>query len=151
MAMLLGLRDISIASSSCSLCLSARQATVQTTTTPSKQKLNHHNNPSHSSPSNQPIKSNMAGQFPMGDLALDQKQGESRLNNAAAESWLEPLLLKSNFYRKHFTRDGRTESKSTRRGSAIEEDIAVRKNSISARRASEESAQAVPAPAETVV
>lgn len=38
---------------------------------------------------------------------------------AAAEAWLEPLLLKSNFYRKHFTRDGRRESKSTVRNQSI--------------------------------
>ncbi|RMD43061.1 hypothetical protein DV735_g1988, partial [Chaetothyriales sp. CBS 134920] len=78
----------------------------------------------------------MAGIFPMGDLALDQKKGASHLSSVAAESWLEPLLLKSDFYRKHFTRDGRRESKSTCRGSTIQEDIAVRKASIAASRQS---------------
>ena len=92
----------------------------------------------------------MAGQFPMGDLVLDQKKGESHMNNAAAESWLEPLLLKSSFYRNHFTRDGRRESKSTRRGSAIEEDVQSRRNSVAAPSEGTEAAGAVaaePAPA----
>ncbi|RMZ92259.1 hypothetical protein DV736_g470, partial [Chaetothyriales sp. CBS 134916] len=84
----------------------------------------------------------MAGIFPMGDMAIDQKKGASRMHNAAAESWLEPLLLKSDFYRTHFTRDGRRESKSTRRGSAIEDDIIVRRASIAASR---KSSVAVPA------
>ncbi|RMZ81450.1 hypothetical protein DV738_g2170, partial [Chaetothyriales sp. CBS 135597] len=76
----------------------------------------------------------MAGICPMGGLALDQKKGASRLNHFATDAWLEPLLLKSEFYRTHFTRDGRQESKSTRRGSSIQEDIAVRNASIAASR-----------------
>ncbi|RMZ86192.1 hypothetical protein DV737_g105, partial [Chaetothyriales sp. CBS 132003] len=88
----------------------------------------------------------MAGIFPMGDMAIDQKKGAASMNNFAAESWLEPLLLKSDFYRKHFTSDGRRESKSTRRGSTIEEDVMVRRASMAASR---KSSVAVPAAPET--
>jgi hypothetical protein len=51
----------------------------------------------------------------------------------AAESWFEPLLLKSSFYRKHFTRNGRRESKSTVRHNSIDAAISEsRKNSVDA-------------------
>jgi hypothetical protein len=53
----------------------------------------------------------MAGLFPIGEMALDQKAGESKRHPFAAEAWLEPWLCKNDFYRNHFTRDGRRESR----------------------------------------
>ncbi|KAK4938900.1 hypothetical protein LTR10_020723 [Elasticomyces elasticus] len=59
--------------------------------------------------------------------------GSSRTNPYAAESWLEPWLTKhSEFYRKHLTRDGRRESKSTRRHSIVSDELESRKNSVAA-------------------
>jgi len=50
---------------------------------------------------------------------MDQPAGAGRTNPYAAESWLDPWLIKhSGFYRKHFASDGRRESRSTRRSSA---------------------------------
>ncbi|KIV85128.1 hypothetical protein PV11_00863 [Exophiala sideris] len=74
----------------------------------------------------------MAGQGYTG-MAIDQPAGSSRTNPYAAESWLEPWLTKhSEFYRKHLTRDGRRESKSTRRHSIVSDGLESRKNSVAA-------------------
>jgi len=63
-------------------------------------------------------------------VAMDQPAGSGN-RPWAAESWLEPWLTKhSEFYRKHLTRDGRRESKSTRRSSVVAEALESRKNSI---------------------
>ncbi|ETI23209.1 hypothetical protein G647_05006 [Cladophialophora carrionii CBS 160.54] len=65
-----------------------------------------------------------------GQVLMDQPAGTGN-RPYAAESWLEPWLIKhSEFYRKHFTRDGRRESKSTRRHSIVTEGLESRKNSI---------------------
>jgi hypothetical protein len=69
----------------------------------------------------------------------------------AAEAWIEPWLLKhSTFYRKHLTRDGRQESKSSRRASMIDAEIQSRKNSVAAteRKDSEDSTAAGAVPEE---
>ena len=71
----------------------------------------------------------MAGLY-SGPVLLDQPEGTGN-RPYAAESWLEPWLIKhSDFYRTHFTRDGRRESKSTRRFSMVSEGLASRNNSI---------------------
>jgi hypothetical protein len=71
----------------------------------------------------------MSQGFPINVGPVDAPKGSKDLN--AAESWLEPLLLKSNFYRKHFTRDGRRESKSSVRSNSIDAAMAEsRKNSV---------------------
>ncbi|KIW96886.1 uncharacterized protein Z519_02277 [Cladophialophora bantiana CBS 173.52] len=65
-----------------------------------------------------------------GQVLMDQPAGTGN-RPYAAESWLEPWLIKhSEFYRKHFTRDGRRESKSTRRHSVVTEGLESRKNSV---------------------
>lgn len=90
----------------------------------------------------------MAGQGYTG-LAIDQPAGSSRTNPYAAESWLEPWLTKhSEFYRKHLTRDGRLESKSTRRNSIAAEVLESRKNSVAGSEAEAGAINATPAPAE---
>jgi len=82
-------------------------------------------------------------------MAMDQPAGTSRTNPYAAESWLEPWLIKhSEFYRKHLTRDGRRESKSTRRHSIVAEGLESRKNSDAVPEAEAASTDAIPAPAE---
>ena len=60
----------------------------------------------------------MSQGFPINFGPIDQAK-DSR-DPTGAQSWLEPLLLKSDFYRKHFTRDGRRESKSTVRKQSID-------------------------------
>lgn len=87
-----------------------------------------------------------------GQVLMDQPAGTGN-RPYAAESWLEPWLIKhSEFYRKHFTRGGRTESKSTRRHSVVTEGLESRKNSVAAPEAAPEAAAeatgAIPAPAE---
>ncbi|KAK7888105.1 hypothetical protein LTR67_008982 [Exophiala xenobiotica] len=83
-------------------------------------------------------------------MAMDQPAGSSRTNPYAAESWLEPWLIKhSGFYRKHLTRDGRRESKSTRRHNIVAEGLESRKNSVAVPEAEATATDAaVPAPAE---
>jgi hypothetical protein len=85
----------------------------------------------------------MSQGFPVNFGPIDAPKGAPH-DPTAAESWLEPLLLKSNFYRKHFTRDGRRESKSTVRSQSIDAAIdESRKNSL-ASQAAEDSAAAEP-------
>ena len=73
----------------------------------------------------------MSGVTILGETAIDQKAGiASNANYYAADPWVEPFLLKFEFYRKHFTRDGRRETKSTRRGSAADNMLESRKNSV---------------------
>jgi hypothetical protein len=87
----------------------------------------------------------MAGTY-SGQVLLDQPAGTGN-RPYAAESWLEPWLIKhSDFYRKHMTRDGRTESKSTRRNSVVTEGLESRKNSVAVPEA--EATSATPAPVE---
>lgn len=75
-------------------------------------------------------------------LAMDQPAGTGN-RPYAAESWLEPWLIKhSEFYRKHFAKDGRRESKSTRRHSVVAEGLESRKNSVAAPEADTEAAPA---------
>ena len=76
----------------------------------------------------------MSQGFPVNVGPVDAPKGTH--DPTAAESWLEPLLLKSNFYRKHFTRDGRRESKSTIRRQSI--DAEIRKNSVVSQPAEDE-------------
>ncbi|EXJ62935.1 hypothetical protein A1O7_03379 [Cladophialophora yegresii CBS 114405] len=65
-----------------------------------------------------------------GQVLMDQPAGTGN-RPYAAESWLEPWLIKhSEFYRKHFTRNGRRESKSTRRHSIVTQGLESRKNSV---------------------
>jgi hypothetical protein len=72
----------------------------------------------------------MAGLY-SGPVMLDYPATAERRPSYAAESWLEPWLIKhSGFYRNHFTRDGRQESKSARRQSVVSEGLASRKNSV---------------------
>jgi len=67
-----------------------------------------------------------------GQVLMDQPAGTGN-RPYAAESWFEPWLIKhSEFYRKHLTRDGRRESKSTRRHSVVTEGLESRKNSVAA-------------------
>jgi hypothetical protein len=83
----------------------------------------------------------MSQGFPINAGPIDQRKGGSPHDSLAAESWLEPLLLKSSFYRKHFTRNGRRESKSTVRSMSIDASIEeARKNSV----VSQASEQSVP-------
>ncbi|KAK5198883.1 hypothetical protein LTR92_001354 [Exophiala xenobiotica] len=96
---------------------------------------------------NTPDISTMAEGF--NGMAMDQPAGSSRTNPYAAESWLEPWLIKhSGFYRKHVTRDGRRESKSTRRHSIVAEGLESRKNSVAVPEAEAAATDAIPAPAE---
>ncbi|KAK5225479.1 hypothetical protein LTR47_009326 [Exophiala xenobiotica] len=82
-------------------------------------------------------------------MAMDQPAGSSRTNPYAAESWLEPWLIKhSGFYRKHLTRGGRRESKSTRRHSIVAEGLESRKNSVAVPEAEAAATDAIPALAE---
>ncbi|KAL6242596.1 hypothetical protein RBB50_010242 [Rhinocladiella similis] len=82
-------------------------------------------------------------------MAMDQPAGTSRTNPYAAESWLEPWLIKhSEFYRKHLTRDGRRESKSTRRHSIVAEGLESRKNSAAVPESGNAATDATPAPVE---
>ncbi|KAK6379982.1 hypothetical protein LTS17_006056 [Exophiala oligosperma] len=82
-------------------------------------------------------------------MAMDQPAGTSRTNPYAAESWLEPWLIKhSEFYRKHLTRDGRRESKSTRRHSIVAEGLESRKNSAALPENDSATTDAAPAPVE---
>ncbi|KIW12456.1 hypothetical protein PV08_09733 [Exophiala spinifera] len=84
-------------------------------------------------------------------LAMDQPAGAGITNPYAAESWLEPWLLKhSEFYRKHLTRDGRHESKSTRRHSIVAEELESesRKHSVVVPESGNEATDAAPAPVE---
>ena len=82
-------------------------------------------------------------------MAIDQPAGSSRTNPYAAESWLEPWLTKhSEFYRKHLTRDGRRESKSTRRHSIVTEELESRKNSVAGPESEATPTSATQAPAE---
>jgi len=79
-------------------------------------------------------------------IAMDQPAGTGN-KPYVAESWLEPWLIKhSEFYRKHLTRDGRTEAKSTRRYSAVAEGLESRKNSVAI--PENEATGATPAPVE---
>ena len=71
----------------------------------------------------------MAGLY-SGPVQLDQPAGTGN-RPYAAESWLEPWLINhSAFYRTHFTRDGRRESKSSRRHSVVTEELESRRNSV---------------------
>jgi len=91
----------------------------------------------------------MAGAY-NGPVLQDQPEGTGN-RPYAAESWLEPWLTKhSDFYRKHFTRDGRRESKSTRRHSVVSEGLESRKNSVALpeSEAASAAAEATPAPVE---
>ncbi len=82
-------------------------------------------------------------------MAMDQPAGASRTNPYAAESWLEPWLIKhSEFYRKHLTRDGRRESKSTRRHSIVAEGLESRKNSVAVPEATTGATETSPAAVE---
>lgn len=79
-------------------------------------------------------------------LAMDQPAGTGK-RPYAAESWLEPWLIKhSGFYRKHFTHDGRRESKSTERHSIVAEGLESRNSSVAAPEAA--ATAAMPAPVE---
>jgi hypothetical protein len=79
-----------------------------------------------------------------GQVLMDQPAGTGN-RPYAAESWFEPWLIKhSEFYRKHFARDGRRESKSTRRHSIVTEGLESRKNSVAVPEA-EAAAPAAPA------
>ena len=70
----------------------------------------------------------MAQAFPNA-FAVDQPEGTAQNSPYAADAFIEPWLLKhSEFYRKHLTRDGRRESKSSRRASHIT--VESRKNSL---------------------
>jgi len=89
-----------------------------------------------------------------GQVLMDQPAGTGN-RPYAAESWFEPWLIKhSEFYRKHLTRDGRRESKSTRRHSIVTEGLESRKNSVAvpeaeaAGAAATEATTATPAPVE---
>ena len=71
----------------------------------------------------------------MGDylngVAIDQPAGTARHNSHAADSWLEPWLIKHvSFYRKHMTKDGQAESASTRRHSVVSNALRSRENSV---------------------
>ena len=78
----------------------------------------------------------MSQGFPPNVGPIDAPKGTK--DPAAAESWFEPLLLKSSFYRKHFTRNGRRESKSTVRKQSIDAEHAEsRKNSLASQPAGE--------------
>ncbi len=78
----------------------------------------------------------MSQGFPLNVGPIDAPKGTN--DPIAAESWLEPLLLKSSFYRKHFTRDGRRESKSTIRKQSIDSvDTESRKRSLASQGADE--------------
>lgn len=78
----------------------------------------------------------MSQGFPINVGPVDAPKGTK--DSLAAESWLEPLLLKSNFYRKHFTRNGRRESKSTVRKQSIDAiEAESRKNSVASQPAEE--------------
>lgn len=64
-------------------------------------------------------------------MAIDQPAGTARRNSHAADSWLEPWLIKHvSFYRKHFSQDGKAESHATRRHSEISEALKSRENSV---------------------
>ncbi len=93
----------------------------------------------------------MAGAY-TGPVLLDQPS-DTRNPPNAAESWFEPWLIKhSDFYRKYFTRDGRRESKSTRRHSVVAEGLESRNNSVAAPEAEAagtvDATAATPAPVE---
>ncbi|KEF61874.1 uncharacterized protein A1O9_03446 [Exophiala aquamarina CBS 119918] len=93
-------------------------------------------------------------------MAIDQPAGTARRNSHAADSWLEPWLIKHvSFYRKHFSKNGKDESHATRRHSVISEALKSRENSVAeplpdavvaANAASEEgqATDAMPAPVE---
>ena len=83
----------------------------------------------------------MAGSF-TGPVLLDQPS-DVKNRPYAADSWLEPWLINhSEFYRNHFTRDGRRESKSTRRHSVVAEGLESRKNSVDVPQVDSEAARA---------
>ncbi|KAJ9612064.1 hypothetical protein H2200_003659 [Cladophialophora chaetospira] len=83
----------------------------------------------------------MAGAY-NGMVLQDQPEGTGN-RPYAAEAWLEPWLVKhSEFYRNHFTRDGRRESKSTRRHSVVSEGLESRKNSVAVPESEPASAEA---------
>lgn len=64
-------------------------------------------------------------------MAIDQPAGTARRNSHAADSWLEPWLIKHvSVYRKHMTKDGKAESHATRRHSAVSEGLKSRENSV---------------------
>ncbi|KAK5065174.1 hypothetical protein LTR84_001010 [Exophiala bonariae] len=64
-------------------------------------------------------------------MAIDQPAGTARHNSHAADSWLEPWLIKHvSFYRKHMTKDGKAESHATRRHSVVSEALKSRENSV---------------------
>lgn len=78
--------------------------------------------------------SKMAQAFPNA-FNVDAPTEANKANPYATEAWIEPWLCKhSSFYRNHFTRDGRRESKSVRRGSVVSQEIESRKNSVAAER-----------------
>lgn len=80
---------------------------------------------------------------------MDQPAGAGITNPNAAESWLEPWLIKhSKLYRNHFTKGGRRESKSTVRNQSITEELESRNNSIAVPEVDGETTSAVPAPVE---
>jgi len=79
-------------------------------------------------------------------MAMDQPAGMSATHPYAAESWLEPWLIKhSKFYRNHLTKNGRRESKSTVRHESIAAELDSRKNSVAVPEAETEATSAVPA------
>lgn len=64
-------------------------------------------------------------------MAIDQPAGTARRNSHAADSWLEPWLIKHvSFYRKHLAKDGKAESHATRRHSVVSEALKSRENSV---------------------
>lgn len=71
-----------------------------------------------------------AASFDIAHMPPDHAETSERRISSAGP-WFEPFLTKhSKFYRKHFTRDGRRESKTERRASVISD--AERRNSSSA-------------------
>jgi hypothetical protein len=64
-------------------------------------------------------------------MAIDQPAGTARRNSHAADSWLEPWLIKHvSFYRKHLAKDGKAESHATRRHSVVSDALKSRENSV---------------------
>lgn len=82
----------------------------------------------------------MAQAFPNA-FNVDAAGAANSHNPYAAEAWLEPWLCKhSIFYRSHFTRDGRRESKSARRQSVIEQNSRKSSTDSAEERKSDDSA-----------
>lgn len=60
-----------------------------------------------------------AASFDIAHMPPDHADGSERRVSTAGP-WLEPFLVRhSGFYRRHFTRDGRRESKTERRASVV--------------------------------